>query len=88
MSFSDECSIRSRHFRLKLSLKDAKRVVAAFVIKYNSVRLHSSLGYVRSLTSPEGREEQTTWRGYSVKTAVECSFGSRTQESGTTSSKS
>ena len=41
-----------------LSLEDARRVVDAFVTEYNSVRLHSSLGYVTPLDVLQGREQQ------------------------------
>ena len=40
-----------------LSLKDARRLVAAFVEHYNAVRLHSALGYVAPLDKLEGRAE-------------------------------
>ena len=40
-----------------LSLEDARRLVAAFVEHYNTVRLHSALGYVAPADKLEGRAE-------------------------------
>ncbi len=40
-----------------LSLEDARRLVADFVQHYNTVRLHSALGYVTPLAKREGREQ-------------------------------
>ena len=40
-----------------LSLEDARRLVAAFIEHYNTVRLHSALGYVAPLDKLEGRAE-------------------------------
>lgn len=40
-----------------LSLEDARRIVADFVEHYNSVRLHSALGYVTPKDKLEGREK-------------------------------
>lgn len=39
-----------------LSVEDARRLVADFVQHYNTVRLHSALGYVTPLAKREGRE--------------------------------
>jgi transposase InsO family protein len=39
-----------------LSLEDAQRIVARFVEHYNTVRLHSALGYVTPKDKLEGRE--------------------------------
>jgi putative transposase len=39
-----------------LSLEDAQRVVARYVEHYNTVRLHSAIGYVTPLVKLEGRE--------------------------------
>jgi len=41
-----------------LSLDDARRLVAGYVEHYNTVRLHSSLGYVTPKDTLEGKEEQ------------------------------
>src|SRR5437016_14327053 len=47
-----------------LSLEDARRVVAEFVEHYNTVRLHSALGYVTPKDRLEGRhQERSTRRG-------------------------
>jgi transposase InsO family protein len=40
-----------------LSLEDAQRVVARYVEHYNSVRLHSAIGYVSPLAKLEGRDQ-------------------------------
>ena len=40
-----------------LSLEDARRIVANFVERYNTVRLHSAIGYVTPLDKLEGRAE-------------------------------
>jgi putative transposase len=39
-----------------LSLEDAQRVVARYVEHYNTVRLHSAIGYVTPLAKLEGRD--------------------------------
>ncbi len=44
-----------------LSLEDARKVVAEFVVHYNDVRLHSAIGYVAPKDKLEGRAEQI-WR--------------------------
>jgi transposase InsO family protein len=41
-----------------LSLEDARRLVAAFVVYYNTVRLHSAIGYVTPADKLAGRAEQ------------------------------
>jgi len=41
-----------------LSLEDARRVVAEFVEHYNTVRLHSALGYVTPQDRLEGRHQE------------------------------
>jgi putative transposase len=41
-----------------LSLQDARRVVADYVHHYNTVRLHSAIGYITPLDKLEGRAEQ------------------------------
>lgn len=41
-----------------LSLEDARRLVAKFVEYYNSVRLHSALGYITPYDKLIGREQQ------------------------------
>jgi transposase InsO family protein len=40
-----------------LSLEDARRIVADFVEHYNTVRLHSALGYVTPQDKLDGREQ-------------------------------
>jgi len=42
--------------RTPLSLQDAKRLVGEFVHEYNTVRLHSAIGYVTPQDKLEGRE--------------------------------
>ena len=39
-----------------LSLEDAQRLVADYVTHYNTVRLHSAIGYVTPQDKLEGRE--------------------------------
>ena len=41
-----------------LSLEDARRIVADFVHEYNSLRLHSGIGYVTPQARLEGRDQQ------------------------------
>jgi putative transposase len=41
-----------------LSLEDARRLLAEFVAYYNTVRLHSAIGYVTPADKLAGREEQ------------------------------
>src|SRR6185437_1282281 len=41
-----------------LSLEDARRLVAEFVAHYNTVRLHSAIGYVTPTDKLAGRAEQ------------------------------
>jgi transposase InsO family protein len=41
-----------------LSLEDARRIVAGFVNEYNTVRLHSGIGYVTPQARLEGRDQQ------------------------------
>lgn len=52
-SLKQEC-IRPR---TPLSLEDAKRVVAEFIEHYNTVRLHSAIGYVTPKDRMENRQE-------------------------------
>jgi putative transposase len=40
-----------------LSLEDARRIVARYVEHYNTVRLHSAIGYVTPLAKLEGRDQ-------------------------------
>lgn len=40
-----------------LSLEDARRIVADYVRYYNTVRLHSAIGYITPLDKLEGRAE-------------------------------
>ena len=41
-----------------LSLPDARRIVTGFVHQYNTVRLHSGIGYVTPQSRLEGRDQQ------------------------------
>ena len=41
---------------MPLSLEDARRCVSRFVDHYNTVRLHSAIGYVTPKDKLEGRE--------------------------------
>ena len=41
-----------------LSLEDAQRVVARYVEHYNTVRLHSAIGYVTPAAKLEGRDRE------------------------------
>jgi putative transposase len=41
-----------------LSLEDARRVVANYVERYNTVRLHSAIGYIAPKDKLEGRERE------------------------------
>ena len=40
-----------------LSLEDARRIVARYVEHYNTVRLHSAIGYVTPKAKLEGRDK-------------------------------
>ena len=53
-------SLKSECIRIKtpLSLEDARRLVAEFVAYYNTVRLHSAIGYVTPADKLAGRAEQ------------------------------
>ena len=42
----------------QLSLEDARRLLAEFVEHYNTVRLHSAIGYVTPADKLAGREEE------------------------------
>jgi hypothetical protein len=52
-----------------LSLEQARAVVAEFVEHYNTVRLHSAIGYVRPHARLEGRAEQI-WQDRDAKLAA------------------
>jgi putative transposase len=41
-----------------LSLEDAKRGVEKYVLEYNTIRLHSAIGYVTPLAMLEGRQQE------------------------------
>src|SRR4029077_7949269 len=41
-----------------LSLEDAQRIVARYVAHYNTVRLHSAIGYVTPQAKLEGRDKE------------------------------
>ena len=49
-----------------LSLEQARQVVAEFVEHYNTVRLHSAIGYVTPQAKLEGRAEQI-WKDRDTK---------------------
>ena len=53
-------SIKSECIRpgTPLSLDDARRLVADYVAHYNTVRLHSAIGYVAPVAKLEGRERE------------------------------
>jgi len=44
--------------RCPLSLEEARRIVADFVVYYNTCRLHSALGYITPKDKLEGRENE------------------------------
>jgi len=44
--------------RCPLSLEEARRIVADFVLYYNTCRLHSALGYITPKDKLEGRENE------------------------------
>jgi transposase InsO family protein len=41
-----------------LSIDDARRLIAAYIQRYNTIRLHSAIGYVTPLDKLNGREPQ------------------------------
>ena len=41
-----------------LSLDDARRIVADYVVHYDTVRLHSAIGYVTPQDKLAGREQE------------------------------
>jgi transposase InsO family protein len=53
-------SVKSECIRKKtpLSLKEAQRIVGAYVNHYNNERLHSSIGYISPKNKLEGRENE------------------------------
>jgi len=53
-------SLKSECIRMKapLSLEDARRLVGEYVDYYNTVRLHSAIGYVTPQDKLEGREQR------------------------------
>ncbi len=44
--------------QVPISLEDAQRITNNFIKEYNTVRLHSSLGYITPSDMLEGRSEQ------------------------------
>ena len=52
--------------RTPLSLEQARQVVAEFVGHYNTVRLHSAIGYLTPQDKLEGRAEQI-WQARDAK---------------------
>ena len=52
-------TVKGECIRVKtpLSLEDARRLLAEFVEHYNTVRLHSAIGYVTPADKLAGREE-------------------------------
>jgi transposase InsO family protein len=55
----DHGTVKSRCIRpaTPLSIDDARRAVDRFVTHYNTIRLHSAIGYVTPLDMLEGRQE-------------------------------
>ena len=53
-------SLKSECIRpgVPLSIEDARRIVSAYVTRYNTVRLHSAIGYITPMDKLEGREAQ------------------------------
>jgi putative transposase len=53
-------SIKSECIRpgVPLSLEEARRLVGEYVAHYNTVRLHSAIGYVAPVDKLEGRERE------------------------------
>lgn len=53
-------SLKSEAVRPKvpLSLEDAERIVSEYVLHYNTVRLHSAIGYITPKDKLEGRAEE------------------------------
>jgi putative transposase len=45
------------HVKTPLSVEDARRVVAAYIVYYNTVRLHSAIGYLAPADKLAGRSE-------------------------------
>jgi hypothetical protein len=43
--------------KVPLSLEDARRIVADYVAHYNTIRLHSAIGYVTPLDKLQGRDQ-------------------------------
>ena len=43
---------------MPLSLEDGMRVAARYVAYYNTVRLHSAIGYITPQTRLEGRQQE------------------------------
>jgi putative transposase len=56
-----------------LSLEDARRIVGNYVARYNTVRLHSAIGYITPKDKLEGRAEEIfTARDRKLAEAREC----------------
>ena len=51
-------SLKSECIRPGVPLKDARRLIERYVVHYNTVRLHSAIGYVTPLDMLTGRQAQ------------------------------
>src|SRR4029077_6700375 len=60
-----------------LSLEDARRLVAEFVAYYNTVRLHSAIGYVTPADKLAGRAEEIWGRPRGKLTAAQARRSAR-----------
>ena len=56
--FNQSVKVECIRPKTPLSLEDARRIVADYVRRYNTLRLHSAIGYITPLDKLEGRAEQ------------------------------
>jgi transposase InsO family protein len=56
--FNQSIKVECIRPKTPLSVEDARRVVTDYVRRYNTVRLHSAIGYITPLDKLEGRAEQ------------------------------
>jgi putative transposase len=56
--FNQSIKVECIRPKTPLSMEDARRVVTDYVRRYNTVRLHSAIGYITPLDKLEGRAEQ------------------------------
>lgn len=56
--FNQSVKVECIRPKTPLSLEDARRVVTDYVRRYNTLRLHSAIGYITPLDKLEGRAEQ------------------------------